>query len=137
MIEDPRNAARYLLTLFGLAALITLILLLTSGYGHASTTSTAHGQNTFGALIYNHNPNTYLAGSILDYAIVGQSEGLSMRVKPLATYMLFDENVLFCGVPADKINGHENPMVLVYERVDHRMIDGVGCHDLLEVRDVK
>ena len=135
MIQDPREAANYPLTIFGLAAIITLILLLTAGYGHAMTTNSRN--NGLGVIMYSQNPYIYEAGSIIDYSVIGESEGLSIRVKPLATYMLFDENILFCGVPADKINGHENPMVLVYERVDRRMVDGVGCHELVEVRSIE
>ena len=86
--------------------------------------------------MYTVNPYIYEAGEIVDYAIVEKGEGLSIRVKPLATYLLFDDNLLLCGVPADKINGHENPMVLVYERVAHK-ISVVGCHELVEVRSIK
>ena len=87
--------------------------------------------------MYTVNPYIYEAGEIVDYAIVEKGEGLSIRVKPLATYLLFDDNLLLCGVPADKINGHENPMVLVYRRVSSRMISGIGCHDLIEVRSIE
>ena len=87
--------------------------------------------------MYDVNPYIYEAGEIVDYAIVEKGEGLSIRVKPLATYMLFDDNLLLCGVPADKINGHENPMVLVYERVSHKLVAGIGCHELVEVRSIK
>jgi hypothetical protein len=134
MIQDPREAAKYILTLFGLAALITLFVLAVSTFSHATTTSHRNG---LGVIMYSQNPYIYEAGSIIDYSVIGESEGLSIRVKPLATYMLFDENILFCGVPADKINGHENPMVLVYERVDRRMVDGVGCHNLVQVRSIE
>ena len=135
MIQDPREAVKYLLTLFGLAALITLVVLAASVFSHASTTS--QHRNSLGVPMYDVNPYIYEAGEIVDYAIVEKGEGLSIRVKPLATYLLFDDNILFCGVPADKINGHENPMVLVYRRVSSRMISGIGCHDLIEVRSIK
>ena len=134
MIQDPREAAKYLLTLFGLAALITLFVLAVSTFGHDTTTQ---HRNSLGVPMYTVNPYIYEAGEIVDYAIVEKGEGLSIRVKPLATYLLFDDNLLLCGVPADKINGHENPMVLVYERVAHKMVDGVGCHELVEVRSIK
>ena len=134
MINDPREAAKYLLTLFGLAALITIVVLAASVFSHASTTSY---RNSLGVSMYTINPYIYEAGEIVDYAIVEKGEGLSIRVKPLATYLLFDDNLLLCGVPADKINGHENPMVLVYRRVSSRMISGIGCHDLIEVRSIK
>ena len=134
MIQDTREAAKYLLTLFGLAALITIVVLAASTLGHATTTQ---HRNSLGVPMYTVNPYIYEAGEIVDYAIVEKGEGLSIRVKPLATYLLFDDNLLLCGVPADKINGHENPMVLVYRRVSSRMISGIGCHDLIEVRSIK
>ena len=134
MIQDPREAAKYLLTLFGLAALITIVVLAASTLGHATTTQ---HRNSLGVPMYTVNPYIYEAGEIVDYAIVEKGEGLSIRVKPLATYMLFDDNLLLCGVPADKINGHENPMVLVYERVSHKLVAGIGCHELVEVRSIK
>jgi hypothetical protein len=137
MIQDPREAAKDILMVFGLAALITIIVLVASTLGHAMTTNSRNNSNGLGVIMYSQNPYIYEAGSIIDYSVIGESEGLSIRVKPLATYMLFDENILFCGVPADKINGHENPMVLVYERVARRMVDGVGCHNLVQVRSIE
>jgi hypothetical protein len=87
--------------------------------------------------MYTVNPYIYEAGAIADYTIIDGGQGLNLRVKPMATYMLFYDNLLLCGVPADKINGHENPMVLVYRRVSSRMISGIGCHDLIEVRSIE
>ena len=134
MINDPREAAKYLLTLFGLAALITIVVLAASVFSHASTTSY---RNSLGVSMYTINPYIYEAGAIADYTIIDGGQGLNLRVKPMATYMLFYDNLLLCGVPADKINGHENPMVLVYERVAHKTIEGIGCHELVEVRSIK
>jgi hypothetical protein len=102
-----------------------------------SGATTQKSGNSLGVVTYTMNPNLYLAGYVVDYAIIGEADALSMRVKPLATYLLFDENLLFCGVPAEKLDGHENPVVFVYSRISSRRVGGVGCHDLIEVRDIK
>ncbi len=137
MIDDPREAAKYVLKVFGLAALICLFVFLAFLTSHAATVSTQKHDNSLGVVMYDKNPNIYEAGEILDYTIIGKNEALNLRVQPLATYALYSDEILFCGVPADKLDGHENPMVLIYERVSHRMIDGIGCHELVSVKDIK
>jgi hypothetical protein len=122
-------------TILGFMIVIILFVVCVTIFSHATTTKPR--ENSLGVITYTINPYIYEAGSIIDYAIIGENEGLAIRVKPLATYMLFDETILFCGVPAEKLDGHENPMVLVYERQSHHRIDGLGCHELVGVRDIK
>lgn len=131
---DKKTAA-YWLGVILIAAAIAAFVLFVSSLGNATTTS--QHKNSLGVLMYTSNPNIYEAGSIVNYAIIGKSEGLVIRVQPLATYALYTDEILFCGVPADKIDGHENPMVLIYERQAHRLVDGLGCHELVRVSDIK
>jgi hypothetical protein len=135
MIQDPREGAKYLLTVFGLAALIVLVVMIAATLGHATTTS--QHRNSLGVVMYEQNPNVYEAGEVVNYVILDHNKGLVLRVQPLAAYALYTDEILFCGVPADKLDGHENPMVLVYEKVAHKMVEGVGCHELVTVRDIK
>jgi Kef-type K+ transport system membrane component KefB len=130
-----KKKAAYWLGVVLAAAGIVAFVLIASGLGRASTTS-SH-RNSLGVVMYTINPNIYEAGSIVNYAIIGKSEGLVLRVQPLATYALYTDEILLCGVPADKIDGHENPMVLIYERQAHKLVDGLGCHELVHVRDIK
>ena len=118
-----------------LALAIVMFVLFAARFAGATTTS--RRTNSLGFIPYTENPNLYLVGDIVDYAIIGKADALSMRVKPLATYILFDENILFCGVPVEKFDGHDNPMVLVYERHSHRLVNGIACHELVMVRSME
>jgi hypothetical protein len=113
---------------------IIMFVLFAARFSGATTTSK---RNSLGVVTYTVNPYLYEAGAIVDFAVIGQNEALSMRVKPLATYILFDENLLFCGVPVEKFDGHDNPMVLVYERQSHRLVNGIACHELIMVRGME
>lgn len=101
--------------------------------GHAATTSKQH--NGLGVLMYQENPYSYL---VIDKVTDIQSvEGnLSLRVHPMWTYMLFDQNLLFCGLPMEKFRGITAPFVITYERQAHRSVQGVGCHYVFKVDEV-
>ena len=69
---------------------------------------------------------------------VTQIDGnLNLRVRPVGTYMLYDEAVLFCGMPIDKFEGITEPFLLTYERVSHHSVQGIGCHVLVNVSEIK
>jgi hypothetical protein len=57
-------------------------------------------------------------------------------VHPIWTYMLFDQQILFCGVPIDKFEGVSTPFAITYERQAHRSVQGVGCHTVVKVDNV-
>jgi hypothetical protein len=61
---------------------------------------------------------------------------LNMRVKPVGTYMLYDDIVLLCGLPIEKFSGIKEPFLMTYERRAHHMTRGVACHDLLRVDSI-
>jgi hypothetical protein len=95
--------------------------------------------NSLGIPMYNTNPLMYTAGSLANTAdSVSNVDGnLNLRIKPLGTYMLYDEQILFCGLPMEKFQGIIEPFVLVYERQAHRTVQGVGCHELVRVNSLK
>ena len=129
MIQDPREAAKYLLTLFGLAALITLFVLAVSTFGHATTTQ---HRNSLGVPMYTVNP--YIYEAVIAVTNVSEINGnLNLRVRPVGTYLLYDETVLLCGLPLDKFQGVSEPFLMTYERQSHETVRGVGCHELLRV----
>jgi hypothetical protein len=95
--------------------------------------------NSIGVPMYNTNPLMYTAGSLANTAdSVSNVDGnLNLRIKPLGTYMLYDEQILFCGLPMEKFQGITEPFVLAYERQAHRTVQGVGCHNLISVESLK
>ena len=125
---------------FGLPMLIVfaiLILLVTCGPAHGAVT-TRH-ENSLGIPMYVSNPLMYMAGSLATNqdAVSTVDGNLNVRINPLGTYMLYDESVLFCGLPVDKFQGVTEPFVMAYERVARRTVQGVGCHALISVHSLK
>jgi hypothetical protein len=115
--------------------LTVLLILLSRCYG--ATTSSS--KNSLGAVQYNENPLMYLAAYIAptEGSIANVDGNLSLRLKPLGTYMLYDESLLLCGMPLEKFQGVTEPFVLTYERVAHRTVQGVGCHELIRADSIK
>jgi hypothetical protein len=116
-----------------LAARLVLTLMAAKGAFGATTNSR---KNSLGTVSYQDNPYIYLAADkVLDAADV---EGnLNLRLHPMWTYMLFDQQVLFCGMPLDKMEGVAVPFVITYERRSHRMVQGVGCHNIQKIDSVQ
>ena len=117
-------------------ALVAVIFLLTST-AHCAVT-TRH-ENSLGIPMYVSNPLMYMAGSLATNqdAVSTVDGNLNVRINPLGTYMLYDESVLFCGLPVDKFQGVTEPFVMAYERVARRTVQGVGCHALISVHSLK
>jgi hypothetical protein len=86
---------------------------------------------------YVENPYTYKVGAITDASIIGDNEGVVVRIQPLATYSIFTEDILLCGVPSDKFTGKNNPLVLTYKTRASRMVQGIGCHELVRVDNME
>jgi hypothetical protein len=87
---------------------------------------------------YTENPLMYQAVTLSTSpdAVSSIDGNLNLRVKPLGTYMLYDESILLCGMPLDKFQGKGEPFVLIYERQSHRAVQGIGCHNLLNVYEL-
>jgi hypothetical protein len=118
---------------FVIWVMLTVILL--GKTAHCATTSAKKHNNSIGALMYVNNPYTYIAGSVTAGFAVEQN--LVLRVQPLSTYSLFTQDLLFCDSPVELLDGKSNPVVLVYETVSHRAVEGIGCHNLVRVEELK
>lgn len=124
------------------AAAIALILFLMSVLFFGFT-SFAHGavtkkhDNSLGVIQYQTNPFTYIEASITNVSLVGT--GVNLRLQPRGVYSLFTQEILLCNYDnvAEKFAGKRGLMVLTYETVAHRSIEGIGCHDLRSVDEVK
>jgi hypothetical protein len=124
--------------LYVFVIMMAILTLITAISGHCTTTSSQKNRsNAFGAVIYQENPYAYIAGYAEQVFEVGSHQGMVLRVQPLSTYELFSVDFLFCGYPVDLFQGKENPIVLVFEKQDHRMIEGMGCHNLVDVKEIK
>ena len=124
------------------AAAIALILFMLSvvligftGFAHGAV-GKKHG-NSLGVVQYETNPFTYVEGSVSNVSLVGT--GVNLRLQPRGVYSLFTQEILLCDYDnvAEKFEGKHGLMVLTYETVAHRSIEGIGCHRLVGVDEVK
>jgi hypothetical protein len=116
-----------------MAAVITTVLLLVNA---AHCTTTKPQTNSLGVVQYNDNPLMYEA--VQSLAEVTEVDGsMNLRVKPIGTYMLYDDNLLLCGLPTDAFQGIREPFLITYERVAHLSVRGVGCHRLVRVDNIE
>jgi hypothetical protein len=114
---------------------LALMLLLGVAAAIASP-SQPNRQNSFGVSEIYQNPNTYLlalpiAGQVLDERFT------NIRFQPYAAAVLYDESILFCGDVTDKFNGMTGVLVVTYRTQASGKYQGVGCHELLSVFQVK
>jgi hypothetical protein len=126
-----RVAAAIALILF----LLSVVLIGFSGFAYGAV-GKKHG-NSLGVIQYETNPFTYVEGSLSNVSLVGT--GVNLRLQPRGVYSLFTQEILFCDYDnvAEKFAGKRGLMVLTYETVAHRSIEGIGCHDLRSVDEVK
>lgn len=129
-----RNALptpRAFLFIFGILVVITVAI----STGHCTPTK-VH-TNSLGVTMYQDNPNAYLEGAILGGSIVGSGHniGTNLRLQPSHTYSLFTQELLICGGPSEELAKASigGPLVLTYEVQAHRMVNGIGCHDLVGI----
>jgi hypothetical protein len=137
--RDPQGAFEeviHLLFMIGLTCIVFFVLAKTA---HCATTSSVKHGNSLGVVIDFTNPNRYVEGQVQAVAYVGTGDhkGLVLRIQPRGTFSLFTEDLLFCGEPVDLFIGKTNPMVLTYENVAHTSVEGIGCHILKSVDEVK
>jgi hypothetical protein len=127
-----RECISYWIRVFFAAFVITGALLLVNA-AHCST-GDKH-PNSLGTLSYNDNPLMYEA--VQTIAEITEVDGnMNLRVKPVGTYMLYDDIILLCGMPVEKFSGVTEPFLMTYERRAHHMVQGVACHELLRVDQI-
>lgn len=110
----------------------------------AALSSLAHGaisskhDNSYGAVIYQDNPYTYMYGSIVtgNYVEYKPKLGTNIRFQPYHTFSLFTSEVLFCGDQGPAFNSMTGPIVVTYETRAHETVGGIGCHALIGVNRV-
>lgn len=128
-----------------LAFVIALMLSCAASLCHGAVQQ--YKPNSLGVLIPTMNPNTAIVGQIVggeQHVDKDGRVGINVRIHPVATYRLFDTSVMFCGDVTDKLTIRDGDKhyffmgyyVLIYKRVSARLIDGVPCHDLLDVDKV-
>ena len=128
-----KECISYWIRIFAVVSVITTVLLL-ANTAHCSTTKPQ--VNSLGVLQYNDNPLIYEA--VQTIAEVTEVDGnMNLRVKPVGTYMLYDEIIMLCGLPIDKFSGVDEPFVMTYKRQATRMAEGVACHELIRVDGIK
>jgi hypothetical protein len=116
--------------------LLCFILWLCLGTANGEFCPTKKHGNSLGAVISYDNPLTYKEGSVSAATYV-KDNALVVRIQPRGTFSLFTEDILFCPGAADKFSTKHNPLVLVYETQAHRVVDGLGCHELKFVDEIK
>jgi hypothetical protein len=115
---------------------LLLILTLLGAKGAFGAVSKKH-DNSLGVVMQQTNPYTYLEGHVSDFSDVGQ--GINLRIQPRGMYSLFDQSVLFCDFENVAVNfqNKSGVVVLTYRTQAHRTIEGIGCHELISVDEVK
>ena len=109
-----REGISYWIKVLFIASVITAVLLLANA-AHCQPVTTKPQTNSLGVLQYNDNPLMYEA--VQTIAEVTEVDGnLNMRVKPVGTYMLYDDIILLCGLPTEKFNGVTEPFLMTYRR---------------------
>lgn len=131
---NQTKASFWLMAVLTATAVIALVLSFTM-LAHGTTT---RQQNATGFVQYIENPLMYVAATLApnQRSVTSVDGNLNLRIKPLGTYMLYDESILFCGMPLDKFRGIGEPFLLTFERVAHRTVQGIACHNLVRVDNV-
>lgn len=85
------------------------------------------------------NPYMYSVGVITAAVIVGQHRKITViRVAPMYNFFLYTEEIAFCGDVGEVFYGTGKKIsVITYNRVAHEAFEGVGCHTLKAVDEVK
>ena len=112
---------------------LLLVVLVWAGAAQGSTTSKR--SNSLNFIPYASNPLMYQAANLADRpdAVTNIDGNLNLSIKPVGTSLLYDESVLFCGLPIYKFQGVGVPFLLTYERQAHHTVQGGGCHNLIRV----
>ena len=93
--------------------------------------------NALGAVVPQDNPFTYKVGKVI--GVGTPDNAVVLRVQPLATYSLYTEDILFCDRKkvVSMFVGKRNPFILTYKTQASRLVQGVGCHYLVRVDEMR
>jgi hypothetical protein len=116
-----------------------LLILFWQCYHANAKTSAQQQQSELGSLVLTENPNMYYVGEIIEGDVIGSGNNvsISLRIHPLGTYLLFDENLVFCGREAipklltDQEHLKDGWVAFTYRRQASRLVEGVACHTLI------
>ncbi len=117
---------------------ILIIILFWASSGHC-TTSGNNRPNSLGIEQYYTNPNEYLFAVPIDGTLLHNEKDqrfTSIRFQPFNTMSLYDETVLFCGDVLGDFTSKKGPLVITYDRIAHKALKGIGCHELDAVFEV-
>lgn len=117
-------------------ALVAVVFLLTSA-AHCAVGKKQ--SNSLGVPMFQDNPNTYLYASVLGGSYVRSQQdklGTVVRFQPAHTYSLYTSDILFCGEIGERFNVR-GPVVVTYKTQAKEAIDGIGCHTLVSIDEVK
>jgi hypothetical protein len=93
-------------------------------------------ENSLGISDVYTNTNAYILALPLDGQVLG-GEVTNIRLQPYGTPQLYDENLLLCGDVTGAFNDKSGVLVIVYDKVSHRLYQNVPCHDLKGVFETK
>jgi hypothetical protein len=132
-----KKKAAYWLGVIFTAAAIAAFILAVSAMGNASTVASQR-RNSLGTLAYTVNPYIYVAGAAGKVYDVDNGAALVIEINPVGTYGSYMEEFLFCGTDElELFRGKKNPIVLTFSSVAHRTVEGIGCHQLIRVDELK
>jgi len=125
-------------SILGLALFLAL-----SALAHCSV----HGgtQNSI-AEISDLNPYIYVVGTIQNGDVRADKNGngaTDIHIHPLYTPMLYEQYLSFCGDRRDLVTTNDGStirpgnLVFIYKRAASRFVDGVACHDLTTIEELK
>jgi hypothetical protein len=111
--------------------LIAAVLIAT---GHASTTRPR--PNTLGVAQFYDNPYAYLLALPVDGQVL-EGKYTNIRFAPYAAPDLFVQSILFCGDVTPMFDGKTGVLAVTYRAQASRLYQGVACHEILSVFQVK
>lgn len=92
--------------------------------------------NSLGVHELYSNPNTYLVATPVEGRIL-DGRFTNIRFQPYAAPLLFDESILFCGDVTEKFDGMIGSLAVTFRTQASGRYQGVGCHELVSVFEVK
>jgi hypothetical protein len=124
--------------------LLVIVILLAAVFytepAYCATGAPRH-DNSLGVVQYVDNPNTYLFAAIVNQpgnpnrVVMDGKRRMAtiLTFQPYNTFNLFTESVTFCGNLAAAFSPMRGAIVVTYKTVAHEMVNGVACHEFVDV----